>query len=48
MKTLGYVNTFGRGIARTQRLLSENGNPPAEFGISEPTFFLASVRKAVK
>lgn len=46
MKTLGYVNTFGRGIARAQRLLRENGNPPAEFDISEPTFFLATVRKA--
>ena len=46
MKTLGYVNTFGRGIARTQRLLRENGNPPAEFDIDEPTFFLATVREA--
>jgi predicted HTH transcriptional regulator len=45
MKTLGYVNTFGRGIARAQRLLRENGNPPAEFGISEPTFFLATIRQ---
>jgi ATP-dependent DNA helicase RecG len=45
MKTLGYVNTFGRGIARTQRLLQENGNPPAEFTISEPTMFLATIRE---
>lgn len=44
MKTLGYVNTFGRGIARAQRLLRENGNPPAEFDIHEPTFFLATIR----
>jgi len=44
MKTLGYVNTFGRGIARAQRLLRDNGNPPAEFDISEPTFFLATLR----
>jgi ATP-dependent DNA helicase RecG len=44
MKTLGYVNTFGRGIARAQRLLRENGNPPAEFAIHEPTFFLATMR----
>jgi len=45
MKTLGYVNTFGRGIARAQRSLRENGNPPAEFDISEPTFFLARIRE---
>ena len=44
MKTLGYVNTFGRGIARAQRLLRENGNPAAEFNIGEPTFFLATIR----
>jgi ATP-dependent DNA helicase RecG len=31
MKALGYVNRFGYGISRAQRLLSENGNPPAEF-----------------
>ena len=46
MKTLGYVNTFGRGIARSQRYLHENGNPPAEFKIDEPGYFLATVREA--
>jgi ATP-dependent DNA helicase RecG len=46
MKTLGYVNTFGHGIARAQRLLRENGNPPAEFDISQSSFFLAAIRKA--
>lgn len=46
MKTLGYVNTFGRGIARAQRALAENGNPPAEFDVSQRTFFLATVREA--
>ncbi len=45
MKTLGYVNTFGRGIARTQRFLDKNGNPPAEFKIDEPGYFLAIVRE---
>ncbi len=43
MKTLGYVNTFGRGIARVQKLLRENDNPPAEFSIGEPAHFLATV-----
>lgn len=46
MKTLGYVNNFGRGIARAQRFLQDNGNPPAEFGINASTFFLATVREA--
>ncbi len=45
MKTLGYVNTFGRGIARAQRFLEENGNPPAEFEVSQPTFFLVTLRE---
>jgi ATP-dependent DNA helicase RecG len=45
MKTLGYVNTFGRGIARAQRSLHDNGNPPAEFDIKQPTFFLATIRR---
>ena len=44
MKILGYVNTFGRGIARAQRSLRDNGNPPAEFDINEPAFFLVTIR----
>lgn len=31
LKTLGFVNRFGRGVLRAQQLLKENGNPPAEF-----------------
>ena len=30
LKILGFVNRFGYGIQRAQRLLAENGNPPAE------------------
>lgn len=45
MKTLGYVNTFGRGIARAQHFLGENGNPPAEFDVSQPNFFLVTLRE---
>jgi len=44
MKTLGYVNTFGRGIARAQKFLNDNGNPPAEFVITEPAYFLATIK----
>ena len=46
MKNLGYVNQFGRGIATAQAVLQKNGNPPAEFDISQPTFFLATVLEA--
>lgn len=31
LKTLGYVNRFGRGVLRAQAELERNGNPPAEF-----------------
>jgi ATP-dependent DNA helicase RecG len=31
LKTLGFVNRFGRGVLRARQLLAENGNPPAEF-----------------
>ncbi len=34
MKALGYVNRFGYGISRAQRLLDENGNPAAEFAFA--------------
>ncbi len=43
MKNLSYVNQFGRGIATVQDVLRINGNPPAEFDISQATFFLATV-----
>ena len=44
MKTLGYVNRFGRGIAKTQDLLRHNNNPPAEFDVGQQQFFLVIVR----
>ena len=31
MKTWGYVNRYGYGIQNTQKLLADNGQPPAEF-----------------
>ena len=42
MKNLAYVNRFGRGIATVQADLHTNGNQPAEFDISQTTFFLRS------
>jgi len=46
LKTLGYVNRFGRGIATVQAELKNNANPPAEFDTSQTTFFLAKVAEA--
>ena len=31
MKSLGFVNRFGYGVQRAQKLLRDNGNPPALF-----------------
>ena len=46
MKNLAYVNRFGRGIATVQADLHTNGNQPAEFDISQTTFFLVKVLEA--
>lgn len=46
LKTLGFVQRFGFGIAEARRSLAANGNPPLEFQI-ESTFVLATVRKAL-
>lgn len=35
MKSLGYVNRFGYGVQRAEKLLLANGNPPAEFEFDE-------------
>lgn len=46
LKTLGYVQRFGFGIAEARRALKANGNPPLEFQV-EPTLVLATVRQVV-
>jgi len=35
MKSLGYLNRFGRGIARTEAEMHRNGNPSPEFDIGQ-------------
>lgn len=35
LKAMGYVNRFGFGIQQAQKLLKENGNPPAEFSFED-------------
>ncbi len=44
MKVLGYVNRFGFGIQNAQKLLNENGNPPAEI-IADQHTVLVIIRK---
>lgn len=38
MKSLGYVNRFGRGIGRIRAALDRNGNPPAEFAVDDSSW----------
>ena len=45
MKTLGFVNRFGRGVVRAQSALAENGNPPAEFDF-QSTYMLVTMKAA--
>lgn len=45
LKTLGFVQRFGFGIAEARRALEANGNPPLEFQV-EPTTVLATLRRA--
>lgn len=46
LKTLGFVQRFGFGIAESRRSLQANGNPPLEFQV-EPTIVLATVRRTL-
>ena len=45
LANLGYVNRFGRGVARAQAALEGNSNPPAEFDLDNPTNFLVTLRR---
>lgn len=38
MKGLGYVNRFGFGLQRAQKLLAENGNPPLQLDVDDRAF----------
>jgi ATP-dependent DNA helicase RecG len=44
MKTLGYINHFGRGIARARKVCQDNGSPEPEFQI-EAHHFLSIIYK---
>ncbi len=43
MKTLGFVNRFGRGVYRAQKALGQNGNPAATFDFDN-SFVRVTVR----
>ncbi|MGH9157639.1 MAG: ATP-binding protein [Acidimicrobiales bacterium] len=44
MKTLGYVNRFGRGITLVRVALKKNGNPPADFQV-EDSYWSVTLRR---
>jgi len=44
MYTLGYVNRFGRGIARAGKELEQNGSPEPRFDLQQ-NYFLATISK---
>ncbi|MBM0225219.1 MULTISPECIES: ATP-binding protein [Micromonospora] len=45
MKSVGYVNQFGRGIGRIRAALTRNGNPPPEFVVDDASWTV-TVRSA--
>ncbi len=45
LKTLGFVQRYGFGIADARKALKDNGNPELEFQV-EPTQVLATLRRA--
>lgn len=46
LKTFGYIQAFGRGIATAKRMLELNGNPPLEFK-TDPSAVVAILRRRV-
>lgn len=46
MRTLGFVQRFGVGIATAQRALADNGNPPLEWEISDRLIEITIRRRA--
>jgi ATP-dependent DNA helicase RecG len=46
MKALGFVNRFGYGVQRSQALLAQNGNPPAQFEFDAGTVSVRVYKRA--
>lgn len=47
MKTLGYIQRFGMGIALVRGEMVKNGNPPPEFDISGSQNVLVTLRRYI-
>lgn len=47
MRSMEFVNRYGYGIQRAQKLLQDNGNPAADFEIDDKVF-LVTVRRRAK
>jgi ATP-dependent DNA helicase RecG len=45
MKALGFVNRFGYGVQMAQKLLEENGNPPADFEFEDHSVLVKIYRR---
>lgn len=45
MRSMEYVNRYGYGIQRAQKLLQDNGNPPAQFEIDEKVFLVTIFKR---
>ena len=43
MKVLGMVNKYNRGVAKANRELQKNGNPPAQFDVNKRTEFRVTI-----
>lgn len=48
MKTFGFVQRFGRGIATARSLVEENGNPPLKFEINQSMVLCTFYKKPMK
>lgn len=46
IKSFGFVNRFGYGVQRAKALLSQNGNPPAEFEFDEHSVLVKIYRRS--
>ena len=45
LKTLGFIQSFGRGIATARREMEKNGNPPIEFTVNQSAVVCTLRRK---
>ncbi len=46
LKTFGYIQTFGRGIAMARKELEKNGNPELEFEVNQSTVLCVFRKKS--